>query len=401
MKYGFSGLNNSLNGNNNTLASALGLLSKDLNGFVVVGRVKSIILDKTHPRFQELGEWNALGYIEFDNTSVQETNRSKTGLIAKPLFPNFKNYPILNEIVYIISLPSEGVMNNSLSRQNYYFNPINVWNHPHHNAVPFFVSQTSQNKDYQQTSLGNPNKETTQIQTVNLGEGFVEKPNIHPLLPKLGDVILEGRFGNSIRFGNENGNPITIIRNGQPLDSTSEGWIPISEDINKDQSSIYQTSTQKIPINLASENFNSYKTLPISPKEYNKSQIILNSGRLIFNSKEDHIILSSQKSIGLCAVESVNINCKQEFAVDASKIFLGNKNASESVLLGDKTITLLDKLLKSIDYLATSLEGAQDWPSGQPAPSSTIRNAATSTKEVIKSLSTELTTLKSKIVKTI
>ena len=30
---------------------------------------------------------------------------------------------------------------------------------------------------------------------------FVEKTNIHPLLPFAGDNIYEGRWGNSIRFG--------------------------------------------------------------------------------------------------------------------------------------------------------------------------------------------------------
>ena len=30
---------------------------------------------------------------------------------------------------------------------------------------------------------------------------FVEKSNIHPLLPFAGDIIHQGRWGNSIRFG--------------------------------------------------------------------------------------------------------------------------------------------------------------------------------------------------------
>ena len=79
-----------------------------------------------------------------------------------------------------------------------------------------------------------------------------------------GDVIYQGRWGNSLRFGStvktdsvdnntwsetgENGDPITILRNGQDPNSSSEGWIPITEDVNNDLASIWFTSTQKIPL---------------------------------------------------------------------------------------------------------------------------------------------------------
>ena len=71
------------------------------------------------------------------------------------------------------------------------------------------------------------------IETTPLGNYFTERLDIQPLLPFEGDTIIEGRFGNSIRFGataiekeelpeeqsaystkGETGDPITIIRNG-------------------------------------------------------------------------------------------------------------------------------------------------------------------------------------------
>ena len=98
------------------------------------------------------------------------------------------------------------------------------------------------------------------------------------MLPFAGDVINQGRWGNSIRFGStarslglnnwsdsgKNGDPITILRNGQPKDSTPKGWVPITEDINKDLASLYLTSTQQIPLSLSCENFLSYETPPES-----------------------------------------------------------------------------------------------------------------------------------------
>jgi hypothetical protein len=47
----------------------------------------------------------------------------------------------------------------------------------------------------------------------------------------------------------ENGQPITILRNGQSqLDLDFNNWFPIYEDIQNDDSSIYLTSGQTIPI---------------------------------------------------------------------------------------------------------------------------------------------------------
>ena len=42
---------------------------------------------------------------------------------------------------------------------------------------------------------------------------------------------------------------ITIIKNGQHEEDT-EPWVPQVEDINTDKSSIYLTTTQKIPIEV-------------------------------------------------------------------------------------------------------------------------------------------------------
>ena len=64
---------------------------------------------------------------------------------------------------------------------------------------------------------------------------------------------------NSIRLGStvqnkpnewssvgENGDPILIIRNGQPSGLTQDSWIPTTENINQDQSSAYFTKGQKL-----------------------------------------------------------------------------------------------------------------------------------------------------------
>jgi hypothetical protein len=377
-KFGFGGLNSNLNNNTNTLSTNLGITKDSLTNLIIVGRVIDIVLDDKHPKFKELGEWTSLGTIEFIDTQIQSTTSSPDSnrLYAKPLFSNIKNYPIFNEIVYIIPLPSQGVMKDGTSRTYYYFNSINVWNTPHHNAVPFFLStnsQNTQNKNYQVTSLGNTNKTLSNNKSIDLGPGFKEYSNIHPLLSYLGDYIIEGRWGNSIRIGStvksssnnwsnngENGNPITIIRNGQPKDSNNEGYKPIVEDINKDLSSVYLTSNQKIPINVSSKNYKSYSDAPTSPSSYLGPQIILNSERVLINSTKDHVLFSSPKSINLNSLDSVNIDSKNLFILNSKTIRLGNKDTTNPMLKGNETIdaisTICDQLLKLSNALSSLAE---------------------------------------------
>lgn len=368
-KEGFSGLNQSLNSNSGAVDKQLGTTKDSLDGIIVVGRVLSIILDENHPRFKELGEWSSIGFLEFINVDTNGNNLDgATKAIAKPYFPNQKNYPLLNEIVYLISLPNQGVMENGSSRQYYYFNPINVWNHPHHNAVPFFINSEVKNKNYNVSSLGSTNKTSSKNKSINLGEGFKEYPNIHPLLPYAGDYIFEGRWGNSIRFGStvkgknniwssngENGDPILIIRNGQSPQSSDEGWIPILEDVNKDLSSIYITSKQKIAFKPSSESYSSYsKTLPTKVSEYNEPQIIFSSSRLLFNSYKDHILFSSVKSIGLNSKESVNIDTLL-FITVAKTIKLGDSKTTNPMLRGDETVSVIEKVIEVILKLSQAL----------------------------------------------
>jgi hypothetical protein len=357
-KYGFSALNQNLNANaNNGFAVKQAISQANL---IKAVRVLSIVLDESHPRFKELGEWNGLGIIEYED--VNNPLPSPSLPTARPLAGNFKNLPLINEIVYLVGFPNTDIDTISSNTVEYYLNIVSLWNHPHHNAYPTAPNALppTQQKDYVQTEGGNVRRVTDQSTEIFLGKTFKERSNIHPLLPFEGDILYEGRWGNSIRIGSTvqntpnnwssvgtNGDPILIIRNGQGI-QTEEGWVPTVEDINNDDSSIYQTSTQKIPLKASSVNYLSYKSNPPqTPDQYAGKQIIINSGRLVFNSTLDHILLSSKKSINLNAVESVNIDAPTTI-IQSSKVLLGSKNATEPVLLGNSTISTLNNLIDNL-----------------------------------------------------
>jgi len=373
-KYGFSALNQQLNAN---LDNGFNVNNAIVQSYLIKAvRVLSIVLDESHPRFKELGEWNALGVIEYED--VINPLPSPSLPTAKPLTGNLKNLPLINEIVYIIALPNTEIETISSNTVEYYINIISLWNHPHHNAFPTApnILPPSQQKDYIQTEVGNVRRVTDQSTEIFLGKTFKERSNIHPLLPFEGDMLYEGRWGNSIRIGStvkdtpnnwsitgSNGDPIFIIRNGQGT-QTEEGWIPTVENINNDDSSIYLTSTQKIPLKASSTIYDSYQTPPSSPEQYSGKQVILNSGRLIFNSTQDHILLSSNRSIGFNAINGFNFDTKSSFTINASSIALGGKEATEPILKGDSTIKILTDLVDELYKLTIALQSVT--PQGGP-----------------------------------
>ena len=149
-KYGFSALNQNLNANaNNGFNVANAIAQANLIRAV---RVLSIVLDENHPRFQELGEWNGLGIIEYED--VTNPLPSPSLPIARPLTGNLKTLPLINEIVYILSLPNTDIATISSNSISYYINIVSLWNHPHHNAFPTTPNSLppTQQKDYTQTT---------------------------------------------------------------------------------------------------------------------------------------------------------------------------------------------------------------------------------------------------------
>ena len=351
---------------------------------IVSSRVRDIILDDTHPRFLEFGEWNGIGTIFIESTKNPLLSDQIPLVPAYPAFPNIKQYPLINEVVPILYLTDTDVTKDTTSVSAYYLPPVNIWNSQIHNAIPSTNTlPSSQQKDYQQVEAGSVRRVTDQSTEINLGQTFNENNiiDIHPLLPYEGDIIYEGRFGNSIRLGStvnnakipnnwsavgDNGSPITIIRNGQGRVDT-DSWVPTTENVNNDNSSIYLSSTQQIPLAPASSIENSYakSTKPENISKFSGNQIILNSGRLVFNAKDDSIIFGAKKSIHLTSNTSVNIDAATQVAISSPKIYLGSTEGNEgaqlqSLVLGENLNTLLGEIASFLGTLNIAFQTATD-----------------------------------------
>ena len=287
----------------------------NLGGKLVPCKVKKIILDPNSRDALNFGGHDGVGVIYYNKIkrrkkalgginpdAAEQQNHPNYDGIAYPLFPHIKYYPLIGEVVTVITLTSKKHIKKRGSVVDYYFPPINMWNHQHHNTLPSPQNFTDTLKDGGQYTdkisdyaieglVRRPSSGSINI-NISLGNYFKEQLNLKPLLPYEGDFITEGRFGNSIRFGStardindaengisytfpkgenggfdmrnpwsrgtktNNGDPITVIRNGQATNmednisiegyAGSEGWKHTVENINLDFASIYLTSTQNI-----------------------------------------------------------------------------------------------------------------------------------------------------------
>lgn len=317
-----------------------------------IGKVFGVLLDENTPSkelFEKNGGWSGIGtvfYLDYNqskNLQLEDININNCK-VAKPFNSNGQDYPLIGELIYIIEAPSSLSQINNNQTQKYYLGSINVWNNNQHNAP-------GEGK---------------------LGKTFIENNDIRLLYPFEGDRIIQGRKGNGIRFGStvkskskinswsnigNDGDPIIIITNGYIL-KDKENLKPNLENINSEQSSIWMTSTQSIPL-IPGANIINPRVNTILPKNYYNSQIIINSDRIIINSKKDEVLIFSKRNIELNTDNILNINAGEVTNINSPKIMLGlyenGEYPDEPALLGGKTHDLMLMLLESLSNLASSL----------------------------------------------
>lgn len=376
-------------GNNYYLGSKIGGLTQSQTSgtsqqqSLLFGRVIKIALDDSTQILDAQGNILPIGTIVYrDVTAEKETK--VTEYPALPLSTNIKQFPLLNEIVVLIQGPSSDIQTNVSTKDVYYSTIVNLWGSSHHNALP------------------EPN---TDISTI-LGKDVKELSDINPMYPFPGDILIEGRQGQSIRLsGNKsvenklvndsnNGKPLILISNGQI--KTDNGIDHIIEDINKDPNSIYFLSDHKSDLIAANTKRDSYNEKPLDSNHYVGNQVILNAGRLYLNAKEDSILLSAKKSVGLNA-KTVNVDGEDYICLDADKIYLGKgaraaKLPKEPVILGTQLENWLNSLLDSLDRLSSALTTASAVSGG---PVTQLNAAGPALQATVTSLRTQIKQFKS------
>jgi hypothetical protein len=259
-------------------------VGRSIGQYFQIGRVKSIVLGpykgSSLERDPDYGSPVDIGKIKYELLySPLGTSRSQE--VSEPAWPIFnfiRQYPVVNEIVFIITGPTEKLNDRIYNQQYFYFPPYSVWNRSNHGAFPNMAEYSDFLKQYKNIQGYSGNATTGS--SLPLGYTFKENQQVRNLQPFEGDTIMQGRFGQSIRLGStvpalkrdntwsnsgNNGDPITIILNSQRQENASLKFNNIVENINKDGSAIYMTSTQEIFLeDINNFPLNSF-SFPISP----------------------------------------------------------------------------------------------------------------------------------------
>jgi hypothetical protein len=334
-----------------------------------IGKVYGVVTTENTPTkaaFKLAGGYSGIGtifYMDYNEVNKDEDitdNIFTKCSTAKPFFAFIQDYPLVGELVLITDGPNPDSQTTSAGGQKYYLGTINLWNNSQHNS---------------------PSGDT-------LGKTFTENSDTRNLLAFEGDRIYQGRKGNGIRFGStvkshsdinewsgglsKDGDPITILANGY-VTSNNKSLDPNIEEINKEKSSIYLTTSQQLPL-FPGTNIINPRVNTVKPSTYSFSQIITNSDRITLNAKKDEVLLFAKGNIEINTDNILNLNAKRiiHLHVDPKNsetlIALGTKSdgsyPTEPVILGSQMMYAFDILIGALSNLAGNLTTAatQDGP---------------------------------------
>ncbi len=202
-------------------------------------------------------------------TFINNPNQEILGEVVLPLTPHITAIPLIGEQVVVIEY----------NNQHYYTSIIARKNNVNENSIPGLSG------DYQTDATYGKTFERKRIKNIYVNEG---------------EIVFEGRFGNTIKFGcnYKNNSPNIRIRAGQNPEADTSSVV--KENINKDGSSIYLSTDETInlpamKIKGTSRNF--------SQQRISGKSIVMNSDKLFLNARDGNINLRSSENVTIQGAE--------------------------------------------------------------------------------------------------
>lgn len=314
---------------------------------------------------------------------------------ARALNSNIKHIPIIGEIVFVCKAPTPYHSGAGYGREFYYTAPISIQSSVHHNGLPgankISVDGKSRETKMQEARVGlTPKLSDNTLIKDQIDPGFPERIDVSPIQPFPGDIIIEGRWGNSIRLGSTvdtrrrypqqpswgigtgaTGNPIIIISNGTNPKNKKYNEFHL-ESPDDDDASIWLTSGQSIKFTPASKYEPSIRDKEIDlfrKNVFGGNQTIIASDRIVLNANKQEIVGYSKEGIGFATEKCLALNAKNIVELEGGKISLGF-NATHPILLGDRMIEVLarffDLVIKMNEAITLMTVGTGTGPSSTP-----------------------------------
>ena len=185
------------------------------------------------------------------------------------------------------------------------------------------------------------------------GKYFNPPSRVKKLLMREGDTIIQGRFGNSIRLGSnqfQSGSSdkrnltespnVKIIAGGftnGPIYNESLVSDLSSKIIQEEKSSVYLTTDEYVPYEDVG-----VKSTFDNNETYFKPQVIIQSDRIVFNSKGD------DGGIGIYSRDNVEIKSADKVEIDSPTIDIGSNSLVPAVLGNDDFVGFITILANQV-----------------------------------------------------
>ena len=241
------------------------------------GYVLDVCLDDTSPLYTSERD---IGVIRFKNLSSE--NLVEEDIVANFAYPidrSITRYPYPGEQVIVTIAygepflrPDKNPKEIPVTRTYFYSTAISLFHNPTYNSHPEIAVYPRSTPTSISDLLNPPDprvfetrfeRQILDLDAVKTSTGDIK---VYPQLrPYEGDMILQGRFGNSIRFGSTSAKVSQPWADGSKLPGSSGDGIMVlrvdnlnstkvelvEEDVDTDATSIYLTTTQKVNVALA------------------------------------------------------------------------------------------------------------------------------------------------------
>ena len=287
---------------------------------------------------------------------------------------NFKSttkkryYPLLRGQVDV-PVKGDPVLLCTMGGVNYYLGPVNTINSPNFNIdhlnkpdVLGDIVNTKKRKtgDSKNTS---PNFHISQVGRLQkfYNENLDDMDNNNPAVNDIhGDMIFEGRHGNSIRIGSRDYNPYMMFSNGRLPSNSVESLLDdctilissfgtIANHFPGDSILEDGESVPK-PFLLSSDDREEPSRIIGGTKfdyQYSGPQLLQSADRITINSKKQGLYLSAFGDIILGSGNKLEFISEKETIIESSNIYLGEKalDKEEPMVMGEQLRILLDEIL--------------------------------------------------------
>lgn len=314
-KYVYNGKPDGLLATSGTTESARSVPNQFYEAIVV-----DVVLDHHHPQYAKKDGYN-VGAIKIRIFSVHNGRNDDLLDWADPIESAIVEMPLIGELVIV----------HKILGNFFYTRKVFLAHRVQENGM-LKLNDALNNRGERVKSKIAVTKQEITADKHKFGEYFKPDSRVRPLKHFEGDLVIQGRMGNSIRFGSSQMElssaglaPNIILRTGQgkdveKTDATKESIFGlILEDINKDASSIWMTSDQNIPFEPITINAGSFnRSMQIPPQKYGGAQILMNSDSIVLGAKKTHILLYSNEEIYLNSFKNAAIDTDSSIILTAN-----------------------------------------------------------------------------------